>query len=148
VDIGLTPTEAAIPSVRHPWIFCPDTSSKHGVLSRDSELSDLYHHGRVHTIYKRKADKVRPVDWHVSDGSTPGGRPDWKERAMQRQKLAMPTWVLGPYDHLFEPRYTSEAAGYRLTPARLKDVLVGITLSALERQMFEAMLVTREPALS
>jgi hypothetical protein len=67
---------------------------------------------------------------------------------MQRQKLAMPTWVLGPYDHLFEPRYTSEAAGYRLTQARLKDVLVGITLSAPERQMFEAMLVAREPALS
>ncbi|KXL44261.1 MAG: hypothetical protein FE78DRAFT_32803 [Acidomyces sp. 'richmondensis'] len=52
-----------------------------------------------------------------------------------------------PYDYLFEPRYTSEAAGYRLTPARLKDVLVGITLSALERQMFEAILVAREPAL-
>ncbi|KYG40274.1 hypothetical protein M433DRAFT_536523, partial [Acidomyces richmondensis BFW] len=35
---------------------------------------------RVYTIYKRKADKVRPVDWYVSDSSTLGGRPDWKEQ--------------------------------------------------------------------
>ena len=31
---------------------------------------------RINTLYKRKADKVKPVDSSTSDGSTPGGRED------------------------------------------------------------------------
>jgi hypothetical protein len=148
VAMGTIPPGTVIPSIQHPWLFCSDTSSKNEFLSRNSELSDLYHYGQVRAMYKRKAEKVRPVDSHESDGSTPGGRPDWKERAIRQQLLTVPVRELGPYDHLFEPRYTSKPVGYRLTPKRLKDVLVGIELSAPERHIFEAMLVAREPALS
>jgi hypothetical protein len=41
---------------------------------------------RINTLYKRKADKVRPVDSSTSDGSTPGGREDWRLRAIEREK--------------------------------------------------------------
>jgi hypothetical protein len=41
---------------------------------------------RINTLYKRKADKVKPVDSSTSDGSTPGGREDWRLRAIEREK--------------------------------------------------------------
>ena len=36
---------------------------------------------RVATAYKRKAQKVRPVDPSSTDGSSPSGAPDWVERS-------------------------------------------------------------------
>ncbi|KXL44143.1 MAG: hypothetical protein FE78DRAFT_541738, partial [Acidomyces sp. 'richmondensis'] len=77
----------------------------------------------VRAIYKRKAEKVRPVDSHESDSSTLGGRPDWKERAIRRQLLTVLVRELGPYDYLFKPKYILKPISYRLTPKRLKDVL-------------------------
>ena len=41
---------------------------------------------RINTLYKRKADKVRPVDSSTLDGLTPGGREDWRLRAIKRKK--------------------------------------------------------------
>jgi hypothetical protein len=87
------------------------------------------------------------VDSYKSDSSTLGGRPDWKERAIRQQLLTVLVRELEPYDYLFEPRYTLKPVSYRLTPKRLKDVLIGIELSALERHIFEAILIAREPAL-
>ena len=37
----------------------------------------------VSTAYKRKADKVRPVDPGSTDGSKPGGIPDWVEKSKE-----------------------------------------------------------------
>jgi len=76
VAMGTIPPGTVIPSIQHPWLFCSDTSSKNEFLLRNSELSDLYHYSQVRAMYKRKAEKVRPVDSHESDGSTLGGRPD------------------------------------------------------------------------
>ncbi len=41
---------------------------------------------KVSTLYKRKADKVRPVDLSENDGSTPGGDRLWRIHAMEKQK--------------------------------------------------------------
>jgi len=99
-------------------------------------------------MYKRKADKVRPVDNALSDGSTPGGFPNWRERALARLTPPVPQPYFGPFDHLLEPRYSDEPVGFRLTPARLKDVIVGIDLHPNEEVFFHAMLKKREPAMA
>ena len=50
-------------------------------LSGDFE-SVLVHHSLklllVATAYKRKAEKVRPVDTPLRDGSSPAGDPNWR----------------------------------------------------------------------
>src|SRR5690349_17791013 len=40
----------------------------------------------VATMYKRKADKVRPIDASNTDGSTPKGRADWKKAVWEKLK--------------------------------------------------------------
>jgi hypothetical protein len=39
----------------------------------------------VDTFYKRKADKVQPVDSDKSDGSVPGGSIFWREEIIKRE---------------------------------------------------------------
>ena len=131
-----------------PHIFRPDDTADFTRQTRNTDLFTLYCYGKVNTLYKRKVDKVTPVDTSASDGSVPEGCPDWRQSAMERQRLSMPPRSLGPYDHLFEPRYTRRPIGYRLTPERLTNVIVGIDLLPNERQLFEAMLTAREPALA
>jgi len=60
----------------------------------------------------------------------------------------VPQPYFGPFDHLLEPRYSDEPVGFRLTPARLKDVIVGIDLHPNEEVFFHAMLKKREPAMA
>lgn len=136
-------------------VFHPDSDSKSGRPSRITDLYTLYCYGKkfledgfVTTMYKRKADKVRPVDSDKSDGSTPGGRTDWRERALARQISLMPLAVPHAFDQYFEPRYTHAPRGYRLTAERLKDIKIGIELSSNERDLFNEMLYRREPALA
>ena len=57
-------------------------------------------------MYKRKADKVRPVDTSDTDGSAPGGVLDWKERAYAEITRYAPTVQLGACDYLFYRRIT------------------------------------------
>ena len=38
---------------------------------------------KVNTLYKRKADKVHPVNYSGPSGDTPGGFEDWPERCLQ-----------------------------------------------------------------
>lgn len=40
----------------------------------------------VHTLYKKKADKVNPVDDVPSDGSVPDGDPFWKKKKWEEVK--------------------------------------------------------------
>jgi hypothetical protein len=40
---------------------------------------------RVNTFYKRKADKVQPVNLDKSDGSVPGGFIFWREEMIKKE---------------------------------------------------------------
>lgn len=43
------------------------------------------HAFKVRTMYKKKKDKVRPVDSSFSDGTKPGGTEDWYETAIAQE---------------------------------------------------------------
>ena len=98
--------------------------------------------------YKRKADKVQPVDTSDTDGSTPGGVLDWRERAYAEITRYAPEIQVGPYDHLFHKRITGLARGARLKPERIDALMVGPDIRPAERQLFVEMLFYREAALS
>lgn len=107
-----------------------------------------YH--RIATLYKRKADKVRPVDSDKSDGSTPGGLPNWKERAWKRvEHLAKKNGDSNSkYNGFVTPRTASFPRGQRLTPERCGDLIVGDDVWPEERKMLEEVLLCREAALA
>jgi hypothetical protein len=79
----------------------------------------------IATAYKRKADKVHPVNSSTPDGTVLGGIMEWREVALRRQKASIRGLPLGPYDHFLEPRYTKLARGARLKPERLERMIVG-----------------------
>ncbi len=55
-------------------------------LSRGSDISVAHPlAGQVSTMYKRKAQKVRPVDSSESDGKFPSGKVRWKESVLQSE---------------------------------------------------------------
>ena len=54
-------------------IFYPNPYASFTRILRKSDLLSLYYYSRINTMYKRKADKVRPVDIDYSDSSKPEG---------------------------------------------------------------------------
>jgi hypothetical protein len=52
---------------------------------------------RVDIFYKRKADKVQPVNLDKSDGSVPGGSIFWREEMIKRELKSFFSTERGPY---------------------------------------------------
>lgn len=103
---------------------------------------------KVSTAYKRKADKVRPVDTDQSDGSVPGGRSNWRDLAIARERAAGKDIPQDEWDRWFTPKFSDIEPGSRLTPERLEAMQVGDIMNERERSAFLAMLYKREKALS
>lgn len=68
---------------------------------------------KVSTAYKRKADKVRPVDTDQSDGSVPGGRSNWRDatgkKVTQARVSTTVTDTVHTSLHTHEPSSTSHS---------------------------------------
>src|SRR5207244_5560939 len=104
--------------------FSPSTlvSDKEFRFSRLSDLFSLLQGRkrgkdvRVHTAYKRKAQKVRPVDSDQSDGSKPGGELFWKQGMLEREKQSRTAEIWGQYSEQLIPKFSGIARGARLTP--------------------------------
>jgi hypothetical protein len=113
-------------------------------LSRLSKLSELSEEFRVYTIYKRKADKVRPVDHGVSDGSKPGRVIDWVERSKKLDIAYEP----GLYSEWLIPKFSDIERGSRLTKERVSKLIVGSDLTKQEKAVFTEILYNREKVLA
>jgi len=102
---------------------------------------------RVNTLYKRKADKVKPVDTDQQDGSTPGGLHDWRARAQAKEQAAFDG---RPYlfSEWISPRLATFPRGERLTPERMEKLVIGPDLRSLEKEVLLEILYNREGALA
>ena len=100
----------------------------------------------IATAYKRKADKVRPVNLLAPDKTVIGGITEWREVALCQQRASIQGLPLSLYNHFLKPRYTKLARGTRLKPEQLERIIVG-DLQPREREIFKAMLFNREEAL-
>ena len=104
---------------------------------------------RVHTMYKSKDKKVRPVDLGVSDGTRPGGIHNWKEIVQANERFV---GLVGPFDHLITGRFSSldtpVPLGSRLTPERIANIAIGKFLLPRERALLIALLMNREAAIA
>lgn len=134
--------------------FHPKTiaSSPHIRFSRKFDLHTLTQHSqflsqvRVDGAYKRKSQKVQPVDLSLSDGSKPDGSDTWRLDAIKREIL-----ILDPTDkymHWLIPKFTLIGKGTRLTPERLDKMIIGDGITEQEKKIFTEMLYNREAVLA
>ena len=103
---------------------------------------------RVATAYKRKAQKIQPVDWSISDGSKSGGRQDWKAREVDRERRLGLDQPRGEFDRLLIPKFSTMRRGSRLIEERREAMRIGEELLPREKELLLAMLYNREAALS
>jgi len=142
--------------------FRPVYSSTNDVcetrLSRKFEFRDMLSRlktkkGDVHvnTAYKRKADKVRPVNSDQSTGEAPGGLPDWFEILWKRRMKYPKEMETDPphrYDQYITSRFSRIARGSRLKPERIDRLKIGADLTPNEKEFLIEILYRREEALA
>ena len=127
------------------WSFEQDMALD---AARKSYMNSRFPGVRVNTLYKRKADKVQPVNSSESDGSKPGGDPKWREKAIARERAAGLYSQPRSYSQWLNPRFASFVRGSRLKPERVERLLVGDMLSPAEKDVMLEMLYNREGALA
>lgn len=103
---------------------------------------------RVATLYKRKAQRTLPVNSSDSDGTVPGGRSDWRERAIAREKALGLNQPREEYDRLITPKFSDIPRGSRLTPERIAEMKIGTELWPEEKVLLLHILYNREKALA
>lgn len=113
-------------------------------LTRDSEFS-----GHARTMYKRKADKINPVD-SSKPIESPYRNVSWKKEGLARAHRQLETiqHKPGEWDGISFPRFSEMPKGQRLTPDRLTALKVGIDLKPRERDLLLSILSNREAALA
>jgi hypothetical protein len=125
------------------------SSSSSTLTSRDQiKKRRTKRHLQTNTMRKTVANKVKPVDFAPSDGSTPDGDSLWREKALTSAQTKM---VFGSeWDDLVVPRFTEMAQGSRLTEPRLTALLKTVegSLSDQEKGMLIQVLFNREAALA
>lgn len=101
----------------------------------------------VNAAYKKKSQKVQPVNQDEPSGETPGGTSLWEERAIEREKKL---GVNDPikWDDFIHPKVSAMPRGTRLTPERAAAVTTGVELSPEERDLLLTMLSNREAAIA
>ena len=106
-------------------------------------LGALRQFGVVSTAYKRKKDKIRPLD-HVTDGEGTGGDPEYLEKCEQSETYHKG----GPFDMWLIPKFSSIVRGSRLTKERLVDMYIGTELWPREKDILVELLYNREKAIA
>ena len=99
---------------------------------------------QVNTLYKRKADKVRPVNLGHTTGETPGGTDTWFEDDV----AARPAKPSEKYEDWITGRFATSEPGSRLTKERFESLTIGNGLQENERDMLYHILRNREEALA
>ena len=136
-------------------IFRPKVEEKEDYVTREYQIlqkTDWYsllskqyiHRVEVNGMYKRKAEKVRPVDLGESDGNKPGGVLDWvaksKEMDVKSHDEKYPEWLI--------PKFSDIERGSRLTKERLENLIIGEGLTPQEQDVFVEMLFNHEKVLA
>jgi hypothetical protein len=121
------------------------------------DFSRCLGNGEVLTLYKKKADKVRPVNQPHEGGLRPGGKGNWRAEAISKEKYKPD----GDYGGWLIPKFSDIKKGSRLTAERIgrlkvggvtKDVtrdVEGVTgLTANEYDVFLQVLYNREAGIA
>ena len=95
------------------------------------------------TAYKKKKDKIRPLD-QVTDGAGTGGDPDYLIKCEAKEQYQRG----GQFDKWLTPKFSDIVRGTRLTTERLTEMDVGTDLWPKEIQLLKELLYNREAAIA
>lgn len=136
----------------------PDQDSSGGGEDDEAEMPDVIcavgEEGSevydVFTMYKRQADKVRPVDDAPSDGSVPKGDVHWRERRWNEAKGNIVTEERSEFRDFVTPRFSTKPEGHRLTPDRMAEIVKKLpaSMTDIEKELFQRIMMNREAALA
>ena len=93
---------------------------------------------RVDGAYKRKAQRVQPVDSSFSDGSKQDGSNNWKTNAIKKKTPIFDS--NNKYTQWLIPKFTSIAKGARLTPEQLGKMIIRDGMISEEKEILTEML--------
>ena len=102
----------------------------------------------LHTLYKRKGEKVVPQNVRKTDGSMPGGEKFWKTKILAEEKIRLQGRPPSKWDPYLVPRFTDKPVGIRLTEERKRDLAIGEELTPQEREVMLQVFQNREMALA
>ena len=102
----------------------------------------------VRTLYKRKAQKVRPQNVPKRNTQSAGGETFWKDAVLAEERERLAGRPVSKWDKYFIPRFTEAPEGSRLTPERRETIQIGMELSEAERELLFHVLQNREMALA
>ena len=117
------------------------------VEEKEWKLGMLQLEANINTLYKRKADKVRPINKANNDGSVQKGIENWKEVCLAKYHPERFEYDGEKKEPHFLPRISQFPVGERLTTERLDSIKVGIELRPAEKELLFQMLYCREGAL-
>jgi ribonuclease HI len=102
----------------------------------------------VNTLYKKKGVKIHPRDDVPSDGSTPDGDPEWKEKKWKKVKEKLQED--SKYREWITPKFSDIEKGARIKGERLQGLIdqVKDTLTPEELDVFLEIMYNREAALA
>ena len=100
--------------------------------------------GEALTLYKKKADKVRPVSRPHKGGLRPGGKGNWHAEAISKGRYK----PSGAYAGWIIPKFSDIERGSWLTEEHIKRLKVGSELSAEEHDIFREVLFNREAGIA
>ena len=95
------------------------------------------------TMYKRKKDKVRPVNTPHRDGLKPERRMDWKHEKLKKEKEKGIEYE-GQHANWLIAKFSTIEKGTRLTEERMKEMKLPSNFAAEEMNLLEEMLFNRE----
>ena len=102
---------------------------------------------RVDTLYKRKKDKVQPVNSDKFDKNVPGGSIFWREEMIKKELKDFPSAERGFYSQWLILKFSKIEKGNRFIPERIEKLIVENIISQ-KRDFFVTMLYNREAALA
>ena len=101
----------------------------------------------VSTAYKRKKDKIRPLD-QPTNGEGTGGDPLFLEKCEKQEALEGRHTQKGPFDAWITPKFSSIPQGSRLREERIADLDIGAELWPREKELLMTLLFNREAAIA
>jgi hypothetical protein len=105
----------------------------------------------VNTIYKRVANKVRPVDTPREKEEIEFGREDWRAVAIENQLLRISLREapdIRPCNYLFKRRYAAFRRGTRLTLAQILAQRFSPQLKPAKVKLFQEIIFNQEAAIT
>ena len=100
--------------------------------------------GEVLTLYKKKADKVRPVSRPQEGGLRPGGKDNWCAEVISKECYKLG----GAYAGWLIPKFLNLEQGSRLMEECIKRLKVGSNLSTEEHDIFLEVLFICEAGIA